>query len=206
MAYDTLIDTLLEEGRAMQEAILHQARTEAERLLNEAKQESEALDHEVDRIIHRDLAVRRTARLARAALSGRHIVLQTKQEILDAVWRHAGRKALALAGEVRAQVLRALLLEALSASSSPSPRVSIDGRERPYLDGTLKERGLAVTEYHQADLLLGVCVEANDEILTNCYATRLAKAKPELTIELNRLLFADPGQQSVISDQSSDKS
>ncbi len=189
MSYDTLIDALLEEGRAKREAILHQAQAEAERLLNEAKRESEALDHEVDLILRRDLSARRTARLGRAALSGRHIALQAKREILDAVWRHAGQKAMALTGEARAQVLRALLVEALSASSSPSPRVSIDGRERSYLNAILKERGLAVEEQHQDDLLLGVRLEANGEVLTNCYATRLAKAQPELTIELNRLLF-----------------
>lgn len=189
MSYDALIDALLEEGRAKREAVLHQAQAEAERLLNEAKRECEALDHEVDLILHRDLSARRAARLCRARLSGRRIVLQAKREILDAVWRHAGQKAAALAGDARAQVLRALLVEALSASSFSSPRVVVDGRERLYLDAILKERGLAVEEQHQDDLLLGVRLEANGEVLTNCYATRLAKAKPALTIELNRLLF-----------------
>ncbi|WP_447976660.1 V-type ATP synthase subunit E [Candidatus Nitrospira bockiana] len=191
MSYDTLIDALLEEGRAKCGAILRQAQTEGERLLNEAKRESEALDHEVNRIIRRDLSARRTARLGRAALSGRHIVLQAKREVLDAVWQHAGQKAMALTGKARTQVLRALLVEALSASSSPLPRVFIDSREWPYLKDILKERGLAVEEQHQDDLLLGVRLEANGQVLTNCYASRLAKAKPELMIELNRLLFRE---------------
>ena len=189
MPYDRLIEALLEEGRTKRDAILHHAEMESERLLSDARRECDALAAEVDLILGRDLSARRTALLARAALTGRHIVLQAKREILDGVWRRAGQKALSLAGGARTHVLTALLAEVLAASSSQSPRVLIDDRERPFLEDSLKQRGLAVEERHQDDLLLGVRLEANGEVFTNCYATRLAKAKPELTIELNRLLF-----------------
>lgn len=191
MPYDRLIEALLEEGRAKRDAILHQAQVEAERLLSDAKRECDALASEVDLIIRRDLSARRAALLARAALAGRQIVLQAKREILDAVWRHAGEKALSLAGDARTRVLRALLAEVLAASPSQSPRVLVDNRERPFLEESLKQRGLAVEERHQDALLLGIALEANGEVLTNSFAARLAKAKPALTIELNRLLFGE---------------
>lgn len=189
MPYDTLIDALLEEGKTKSEAILRNARAEATRLLEEAEQESDNVGRRTDTQIGHDLAARRIAILSRAALSGRSIVLQAKQEVLDAVWRQAGRKAITLTGQARRNVLGALLDEALAASSLQSPRVLIDGRERPYLEEVLKERGIPFEERHQDDLLLGIMLEANGEVLTNSVAARLAKAKPELMMELNRLLF-----------------
>ncbi|MGE3151298.1 MAG: V-type ATP synthase subunit E [Nitrospiraceae bacterium] len=191
MSYDRLIEALLEEGRNKRDAILHQAQVEAEELLSDARRESEALAREVELTIRRDLSARRAALVARAALSGRRIVLQAKQEILDAVWRHAGEKVRSLAGHARTEVLNALLAEVLAASPSPSPRVFIDDRERPFLEESLKQRGIEVEAQHQDALLLGIKVEGNGEVLTNSFATRLAKAKPALTIELNRLLFGE---------------
>ena len=191
MPYDTLIDALLEEGRTKSEAIVRKAQAEAERLLNDAQQQCETLDREANAIIRRNLSTQRTAILSSAALSARHVLLQAKREILDAVWRHVGQKAMTLTGNARTRVLRALLDEVLTASSSQSSRVLMDSRERPYLEDLLKERGITFEEQHQDALLLGVRLEANGEVLTNCFATRLTKAKPELTIELNRLLFTE---------------
>lgn len=194
MPYETLIDALLEEGRTKSEAIVRQAEAEAERLVHDAQQQCETLHREADVAVRRQLSSLRTAVLSRARLSSRHVLLQAKREILDAVWRHAGQEAMALTGQARTRVLTALLDELLSATSSQSPRLLIDGRERPYLEDILKERKISFEESREDDLRLGMRLEANGEVLTNCFAARLAKAKPELTIELNRLLFIEePG-------------
>lgn len=194
MPYETLIDALLEEGRTKSEAIVRQAEAEAERLVHHAQQQCETLHREADVAVRRQLSSLRTAVLSRARLSSRHVLLQAKREILDAVWRHAGQEAMALTGQARTRVLTALLDELLSATSSQSPRLLIDGRERPYLEDILKERKISFEESREDDLRLGMRLEANGEVLTNCFAARLAKAKPELTIELNRLLFIEePG-------------
>lgn len=194
MPYETLIDALLEEGRTKSEAIVRQAEAEAERLVHHAQQQCETLHREADVAVRRQLSSQRTAVLSRARLSSRHVLLQAKREILDAVWRHAGQEAMALTGQARTRVLTALLDELLSATSSQSPRLLIDGRERPYLEDILKERKISFEESREDDLRLGMRLEANGEVLTNCFAARLAKAKPELTIELNRLLFTEePG-------------
>lgn len=170
------------------------AEAEAERLVHHAQQQCETLHREADVAVRRQLSSLRTAVLSRARLSSRHVLLQAKREILDAVWRHAGREAMALTGHPRTRVLTALLDELLSATSSQSPRLLIDGRERPYLEDILKERKISFEESREDDLRLGMRLEANGEVLTNCFAARLAKAKPELTIELNRLLFIEePG-------------
>lgn len=191
MAYDALIETLREEGKTKSATILRNARTEAERLLADAKQQCEALDREVDSVIHGELSTQRVTVLTRAALSRRRLMLQAKQEVVEAVWRHARQTALALTGQARTTILVGLLDEALGASSCASPRLVLDGRERPYLERILQERNLSVEPQQRDDLLLGLTLEGNGEMITNSFAARLAKAMPDLLIELNRLLFAE---------------
>lgn len=204
MSYETLIDALLEEGRTKSEAIVRTAQAEAERVIHEAQQQCEILNREAEAAIRRNLSTQRTAILSRAGLAARHVLLQTKREILDAVWHHVSQKAVSLTGHGRRAVLTALLDEILSATSSESLRVFIDSRERPYLEDLLKERGIHFEEQQQDDLRLGIRLEADGEVLTNCFAARLAKAKPELTIELNRLLFTEEtvgAQQSATTSK-----
>lgn len=191
MPYETLIDALLEEGRTKSEAIVCKAKTEAERLVHEAQQQCQILDRETDATIRRTRSTQRTAILSSARPSVRHVLLQAKREILDTVWRDAGQKAMTLTGNARTAILNLLLNEILSVTSSQSPRVLIDSRERPYLEDFLKERRIHFEEQQQDDLRLGIRLEADGEVLTNSFAGRLAKAKPELTIELNRLLFTE---------------
>lgn len=204
MPYETLIDALLEEERTKSEAIVRTAQAEAERVIHDAQQQCEILNREAHAAIRRNLSTQRTAILSRAGLAARHVLLQTKREILDAVWHHAGQKAMSLTGHARTTVLNALLDEILSAASSDeSPRVLIDSRERPYLEDILNERGIHFEEQQQDDLRLGIRLEADGEVLTNCFAARLAEANPELTIELNRLLFTE---ETVGAQQSATRS
>lgn len=200
MPYDTLINALLEEGRTKREAILRTAQIAAEELLNDARRQCETLEREADDAIHRHVSAQRTAILSKAALSARHVLLQAKRDLLDMVWQQAGRKAMALTGHARKKVLRSLVEEVLAATSSRSPRLIIDTRERRDVEDILKERGIAFEEQCDDGLLLGVRLEADGEVLTNGFAARLKKAKPELTMELNRLLFADGGERSAGHD------
>lgn len=189
MAYDTLINALLEEGKAKAEAILCKARADAERVLNETEQACEALDRQVALLIERDLSAQRTAILSRAALSGRRLMLEAKQDVLDHVLSQAKGKTMSLTGHIRSKILTMFLDEALQQVSSQSPRAVIDPREKPYLEGILNERGIPFEERQEDELLLGIKLEVNGEVITNSAAARLAKAKPDLMIELNRLLF-----------------
>lgn len=193
MPYDTLINALMEEGKIKREAVLRTARIAAEGLLNDARQQCETLEREADAVIRRNLSAQRAAILSKAVLSARHVLLQAKRELLDTVWQQTGRKAMALTGTARRNVLRPLLEEVLTATSSRSLRLVIDARERRYVEDILKEREIVFEEQYDDGLLLGVRLEADGEVLTNCFAARLKKAKPELTMELNRLLFADSG-------------
>lgn len=191
MPYETLIAALLEEGDAKRKAIVRKARAEADRLIGEAASAAETLEREADFHVQQQEARRRVEILNRAALSQRQILLQAKQEVLEAVWRRGTEMALALTGTARARVLRALLDDLLK-SVPPGPlKVVIDGRDRASLAPYLEERGFPFEEQHRDDLLLGVELEGSGEFLRSSFASRLAKVKPELTIELNRILFHD---------------
>ncbi len=191
MAYESLIAALLEEGEAKCKAVLQKAQTEAARLIAEAHAAAEGLGREAD-IRLRDKVVRqRTEILGRAALQARQLQSQTKHEVLDAVWRRVTEKALALRGSVRTTVLRALLDELLAAAPPGPYQVVIESRERGHVEEDLKKQGVPFVQQRRDDLVLGMELQAAGERLQSSFASRLAKAKPELTIELNRLLFAD---------------
>ncbi|MBI4401770.1 MAG: hypothetical protein HY581_09075 [Nitrospirae bacterium] len=191
MPYETLIAALLEEGDAKCKAIVRKARAEADRLINEAAAAAETLAREADLHVQQQGARQRVEILSRATLSERQILLQAKQEVVEAVWRRGTERALALIGPARARVLRALLDDLLTSAPPGSLKVVIDGGERASLVPYLQARGLPFEEQHRDDLLLGVELDCGGERLRSSFATRLAKAKPELTIELNRLLFSE---------------
>ena len=189
MPYETLITALLEEGDAKQQAVLRKAQAQADRLIEEANAAAKALEREADLQTSQEVARQRRSILGRAALSEREILSQAKHEVLKAVWQRATEKALALTGAARAKVLRALLDELLTAAPPEPFKVVIDSRERVHLENLLKEKGILFDEQHRDDLLLGLELETGGERLTNSLTTRLAKAKPALVLELNRMLF-----------------
>lgn len=191
MAYETLIAALLEEGEAKCKGILRKARAEGERLIAEAAAAAKTVEREADQGVRHDLAGQRVEALSRAALSRRQMLLQAKHEVLDAVWRRVTEIALALPGPERARIARGLLDELLRAAPPGPLTVIIDPRERASLAPSLEAQNLAFEEQQRDDLVLGAEVVGGGEILRTSVATRLTKAKPELLIELNRLLFRE---------------
>lgn len=191
MSYEKLIAALLEEGDAKCTGILRKARAEVERLVAESTAVAETLGREADQFVRIELARQRVQALSRASLARRHILLQAKHEVLDAVWRRVTEIATALTGSERVRVTTALLDELLAVAPSGPLKVIIDRRERVRLAPYLKEKNLAFEEQRRDDLLLGAEVAGSSEILRTSLATRLTKAKPELLIELNRLLFGE---------------
>ena len=191
MAYDTLIAALLQEGDAKCKAVLGNARSEADLLIAEAHAAAEALDREADVAVRREVASRRAAVLGQATLAARQTFLTAKHEVLEAVWRQAAEKALALTGTERAGILQALLDELLAAAPPGPLKAVIDERERVHLEPDLKARGIPIEPQRRDDLLLGLELEGDGGRFRSSLATRLKKAKPELTIELGRMLFQE---------------
>lgn len=189
MPYESLITTLLEEGATRRRAIVDKARAEAERILADAAATADALAREVESQINQEVAQRRAVILDRASLSVRHILLQAKHEVLDAVWRRAAEVATSLPKTVRTQLMQAILEELLAHAPAGPLTARIDEREAEYIEPILRERGVAVERRHCDDLLLGAEVEASGERLRSSLVSRLAKARPELLVELNRMLF-----------------
>jgi vacuolar-type H+-ATPase subunit E/Vma4 len=189
MPYQALIAALLEEGEAKATALITKARMEADRLIANAKSSMATLDHETRLQVQNEVARQRTLILCRASLTSRHILLQAKHEVLDAVWERGTNNALALTGKAREQVLRMLLDELLTSASPGSLTARIDSREERYLKNLLSKKGISYETQHRDDLLLGIELEESGVCLTNSLATRLNKAKPELTMELYHLLF-----------------
>lgn len=188
MPYEGLIKALREEGRAKAEAILAKAKTEADQIITEAQTAVEVMERELDTEVtkqgeHQKITMRNEARL-----KSRQIALQAKHQILDRILEEARRKALQLDGNVREQILTSLLEEVIAAAPQGIPKAVIDTRERSYLEPLLRKHGLEFSVERREDLLLGIELEVNGEWVRSSLDTRLQKAKPELLVELNRLV------------------
>ncbi len=188
MPYEGLIKALREEGHAKAEAILAKAKTEADQIITEARAAVEVMERELEIEVTKQGEYQKITMRNEARLKSRQIGLQAKHQILDRILEEARRKALQLDGNVRAQILASLLEEVMAAAPQGTPKAVIDTRERSYLEPLLRERGLEFALEQRDDLVLGVELEVNGEWVRNSLDTRLQKAKPELLVELNRLV------------------
>ncbi len=189
MPYEGLIKALREEGHAKAEAILTKAKTEADQIITEARAAVEVMERELETEVTKQGEYQRITMRNEARLKFRQIALQAKHRILHRILERARRKALQLNGNVRAQILTSLLEEVVAAAPQGTPKAVIDTRERFYLEPLLRERGLEFSMQQREDLLLGVELEANGEWVRSSLDTRLQKIRPDLLIELNRLMF-----------------
>lgn len=190
MSYESLINALLEEGEVKRKTVLRRAEAEAKQYVDEAKRVAEDLDRQADAWLEQEIARQRTTILGRAALEARHILMQAKHDVLDRVFRRAEEKAMALNREARTTVLRALVEELLAAAPSGSCNVRVDTSEQEAIGPYLRDRRIPFEACDRRDLILGAELETDGAILRTSFASRMAKAKPDLLMELNRQLFA----------------
>ncbi len=191
MSYDALIAALLEEGTTNRAALLAQAEAEAQRLLAEARATVTDLEERAERQVRVEQVRRRAEILGRATLAARLTRLQAQHEALASVWRRATEKAMALAGNARAERLRGLVDELL-AQAPPGPLLAvIDERDHEVLAPLLQARGLAFEVQRRDDLVLGLELRGPGMRLRSSLASRLAKARPSLTVALRARLFRE---------------
>lgn len=87
MTLETVVEAILENGKAEATAILSEARAEQERLLREAREEGAKAKAEAEERARVAAERRRVQALARAELEARKIVLAQQREALDRVYQ-----------------------------------------------------------------------------------------------------------------------
>ncbi|HYT00420.1 MAG TPA: V-type ATP synthase subunit E family protein [Thermoplasmata archaeon] len=87
MSLETVVEAILENGKAEAQAILSEARAERERMLGEARSEGAKAMAEAEERARTTAERRRVQALARAELEARKIVLGQQREALDRVYR-----------------------------------------------------------------------------------------------------------------------
>jgi len=86
---ETVVEAILEKGKAEAEGILAEARAERERMLDEARREGAKALGDTEARAREAAQRRRVQALARAELEARKIVLATQREALDKVYQGA---------------------------------------------------------------------------------------------------------------------
>lgn len=89
MTLDSVIQAILDKGRAESEAILEEARREREKILDEVRTEGRSAFEATEARGREAVRRRRVQELARAELEARKIVLAAQKEALDQAYRRA---------------------------------------------------------------------------------------------------------------------
>lgn len=203
MGYQVLIETLLKEGVSKSREIMEKARAESEAILREAKEKAGRLEQESREEVEKELQARRTRILNRARIEARGILLKAKQEILDRVFEKAQDRLRERFRQTQQGLYLRLITrwveESLPEGQATGLKAILHEDAPEVLEKVLRERGVVCQRVKDPGLWLGFKLISSESRLavTNSYAARLEKIRPDLLVELNALLFSERGQRSA---------
>lgn len=154
MTLETVVQAILEKGRAEADEILAQAREERERMLSEIRGEGRKAIEEAEARARQIAARRRIQELARGELEARRIFLGAQKEALDEVYQRALARLGALPDNEA--FLRALL--GANEGEWRSGRVYASAKDEPLVKKIVGDRFGG-----RIDCAGGVVIEAADE-------------------------------------------
>jgi len=198
MGYEELIRDLQREAGLRRESVLAAAREEARRIIEDASQQCDRLEKEFQYAMARDLERERTRMLNRAQQEARMLRARVRSELVREVFARLEETLKAVAsGERYPSVLAMLLKEALPEGPEGEIVIRADAGTRALLQPLLKGRAARFepieTTGSGEDPYGGF--ELSDRegtiVIRNTFRSRLEKARPNLLVELNRLLFGE---------------
>ncbi len=196
MGYEELIRDLEREAGRKKEAVLTAAREEARQIIADAMQQCDRLEQEFQDTIARDLEHERVRLLNRAQREARMKLAEVKSELVRLVFARLEEKLKAVAsGERYPSVLERLVNETRPEWPPGEIILRADSKTLPLLKPLIESRA---SRYEPMEGTVGredPCggFELSDPVgrvtIRNTFRSRLDKARPDLLVEMNRLLF-----------------
>jgi vacuolar-type H+-ATPase subunit E/Vma4 len=196
MGYEELIRDLEREAGRKKEAVLTAAREEARQIIADAMRQCDRLEQEFQDTIARDLEHERVRLLNRAQREARMKLAEVKSELVRLVFARLEEKLKAVAsGERYPSVLERLVNETRPEWPPGEIILRADSKTLPLLKPLIESRA---SRYEPMEGTVGredPCggFELSDPVgrvtIRNTFRSRLDKARPDLLVEMNRLLF-----------------
>lgn len=198
MGYRDLIEALTREGEAQGIEILEKARSEAESIITKAKYEADKLERSLIEESRLEIDIEIMKLINRAGLEAKRIFLQARYDVLKEVLHKLEERLSAMCkGNEYDQILEKLLKETLGEGLGNREEgdliIYTDEDACDRLRKICQRLGLKVKVEAKEGISGGIEVEiiSNDRkiLMKNTFHHRLDKIRPEITLELNKLLF-----------------
>jgi vacuolar-type H+-ATPase subunit E/Vma4 len=198
MGYEELIRDLQREAARKQEAVLAAAREEARQIMADAMQQCDRLEQEFQNAMSRDLERERTRLLNLARREARTLPAQVKADLVRLVFTRLEERLKAVASEKRyPAVLGRLLNETKPEWPEGEIVIRADAGTRTLVGPLMGGRAARFEPIENTaaglDPYGGFELANRDEtvVIRNTFRSRLEKARPDLLVEMNRLLFGE---------------
>ena len=198
MGYEELVRDLEREAGRKKEAVLTAAREEARQTIADAMQQCDRLEQEFQDTIARDLEHERVRLLNRARREARMKLAEVKSELVRLVFARLEEKLKAVAaGERYPSVLERLLNETKPEWPEGEIVIRADAGTRTLLKPLIGGRAARFEPIEKTaaggDPYGGFELSNREEtvVIRNTFRSRLSKARPDLRVEMNRLLFGE---------------
>lgn len=196
MGYEELIRDLEREAGRKKEAVLTAAREEARQIIADAMQQCDRLEQEFQDTIARDLEHERVRLLNRARREARMKLAEVKSELARNVFARLEEKLKAVAaGKRYPSVLERLLDESRPEWPKGEVVVRADPRTQSLLKPLMGDRAARFEPIERTAPVedpyggFELSDRAGTVTIRNTFRSRLSKARPDLLVETNRLLF-----------------
>jgi vacuolar-type H+-ATPase subunit E/Vma4 len=198
MGYEELIRDLQREAARKQEAVSASAREEARQIIADAMLQCDRLEQEFLGSMAQDLEQERARLLNRARREARMGVAQTKSDLVRLVFTRLEERLKAVASEKRyPSLLERLINETKPEWPEGEIVIRADAGTCKLLGSLMEGRAVRyepVETTSSGEIPYGGFELSNrDEtvVIRNTFRSRFSKARPDLLVELYRLLFGE---------------
>ncbi|MBI3597566.1 MAG: hypothetical protein HY203_10475 [Nitrospirae bacterium] len=196
MGYEELIGDLQRGTELKKEAVLTAAREEARRIIADAMQQCDRLEQELQDSISRDLEREKTRSLNRARREARTLLAQTRAELMRQVFDRLEQRLKGVSSEKPYPVvLERLLNETRPEWPQGEIVIRADSKTLPLLKSLVGNGAFRFEPMEGTGEDPYGGVELSDRegrvVIRNTLRSRLSKARPDLLVEANRLLFEE---------------
>ncbi|MEK6678410.1 MAG: V-type ATP synthase subunit E [Nitrospirota bacterium] len=190
MSHQDLINALLQDGRHQCEQIIEKAKADAEEIVKNAERELERQKKEYLNKIETDIKIKSVEVINRAKINANGRILKAKYEAIENIFKKATERFLEIRNEKRYLSIFEKLCKEVLGDIKGETKVIMDSEDASLFKKLFPDINAEIAPVNSSKVLgIELITKNGSVIIKNTLISRLEKIKPELMLELNKLLF-----------------
>ncbi|MBI5180866.1 MAG: hypothetical protein HZA05_05640 [Nitrospirae bacterium] len=190
MSHQDLIKALLQDGRRQCEQIIEKARADAEDIIKDAEKEIEQRKKGHLKKIEADIKIKSIQIINRAKINANGKILKAKYEVIENIFQKATERFLEIKNDKKYLSIFEKLCKEVLGNIKGETKVIIDREDASLFKKLFPGIKAEIAPVNSAKIFgIELITENATVIIKNTLISRLKKIKPELMLELNKLLF-----------------